>query len=110
MAAMDTAPAAAALGGSKETTMGVMGGGQLGRMFAHAAQQMGFFTAVLDPDTTSPAGRISHHGQVVQLPPSDLQACKYLCCKPRLRAVHSSSLEWLKPSITAETDDCFSTT
>ncbi|MDT7524162.1 5-(carboxyamino)imidazole ribonucleotide synthase [Rhodoferax sp. TBRC 17198] len=58
---MDTAPAAAALGGSKETTLGVMGGGQLGRMFAHAAQQMGFFTAVLDPDTTSPAGRISHH-------------------------------------------------
>jgi 5-(carboxyamino)imidazole ribonucleotide synthase len=49
------------LGGSKETTLGVMGGGQLGRMFAHAAQQMGFFTAVLDPDVTSPAGRISHH-------------------------------------------------
>ncbi|CAM8671512.1 PurK Phosphoribosylaminoimidazole carboxylase (NCAIR synthetase) [Comamonadaceae bacterium] len=49
------------LGGSKEITLGVMGGGQLGRMFAHAAQQMGFFTAVLDPDATSPAGRISHH-------------------------------------------------
>ena len=49
------------LGGSKEMTLGVMGGGQLGRMFAHAAQQMGFFTAVLDPDTNSPAGRISHH-------------------------------------------------
>ncbi len=49
------------LGGSKEMTLGVMGGGQLGRMFAHAAQQMGFFTAVLDPDATSPAGRISHH-------------------------------------------------
>ena len=42
-------------------TLGVMGGGQLGRMFAHAAQQMGFFTAVLDPDANSPAGRISHH-------------------------------------------------
>lgn len=49
------------LGGSQETTLGVMGGGQLGRMFAHAAQQMGFFTAVLDPDNNSPAGRISHH-------------------------------------------------
>ncbi len=49
------------LGGPKEMTLGVMGGGQLGRMFAHAAQQMGFFTAVLDPDATSPAGRISHH-------------------------------------------------
>ncbi len=29
-------------------------------MFAHAAQAMGYFTAVLDPDATSPAGRISH--------------------------------------------------
>jgi 5-(carboxyamino)imidazole ribonucleotide synthase len=49
------------LGGSKEITLGVMGGGQLGRMFAHAAQRMGFFTAVLDPDPHSPAGRVSHH-------------------------------------------------
>ena len=42
-------------------TLGVMGGGQLGRMFVHAAQQMGYFTAVLDPDPDSPAGRVSHH-------------------------------------------------
>ncbi|WP_341922528.1 5-(carboxyamino)imidazole ribonucleotide synthase [Polaromonas sp. YR568] len=42
-------------------TLGVMGGGQLGRMFVHAAQRLGYFTAVLDPDPTSPAGRVSHH-------------------------------------------------
>ena len=42
-------------------TLGVMGGGQLGRMFVHAAQRMGYFTAVLDPDPQSPAGRVSHH-------------------------------------------------
>ena len=42
-------------------TLGVMGGGQLGRMFVHAAQRMGYFTAVLDPDPESPAGRVSHH-------------------------------------------------
>ncbi|MDQ6880812.1 MAG: 5-(carboxyamino)imidazole ribonucleotide synthase [Pseudomonadota bacterium] len=42
-------------------TLGVMGGGQLGRMFVHAAQQMGYFTAVLDPGPDSPAGRVSHH-------------------------------------------------
>jgi 5-(carboxyamino)imidazole ribonucleotide synthase len=42
-------------------TLGVMGGGQLGRMFVHAAQRMGYFTAVLDPDHLSPAGRVSHH-------------------------------------------------
>jgi 5-(carboxyamino)imidazole ribonucleotide synthase len=44
-----------------EITLGVMGGGQLGRMFVHAAQRMGFFTAVLEPDVQSPAGRVSHH-------------------------------------------------
>jgi 5-(carboxyamino)imidazole ribonucleotide synthase len=43
------------------STLGVMGGGQLGRMFIHAAQRMGYFTAVLDPDADSPAGRVSHH-------------------------------------------------
>ena len=42
-------------------TLGVMGGGQLGRMFVHAAQQMGYFTAVLDADPVSPAGRVAHH-------------------------------------------------
>lgn len=43
------------------TTLGVLGGGQLARMFVHAAQRMGYFTAVLDPDGASPAARISHH-------------------------------------------------
>ena len=41
-------------------TLGVMGGGQLGRMFVHAAQQMGYATAVLDADPTSPAGLVAH--------------------------------------------------
>jgi 5-(carboxyamino)imidazole ribonucleotide synthase len=44
----------------QQTTLGVMGGGQLGRMFVHAAQRMGYFTAVLDPDPASPAGLVSH--------------------------------------------------
>ncbi|HRK37566.1 MAG TPA: 5-(carboxyamino)imidazole ribonucleotide synthase [Burkholderiaceae bacterium] len=45
----------------QQLTLGVMGGGQLGRMFVHAAQAMGYFTAVLDPDPASPAGRVSHY-------------------------------------------------
>ncbi|MDO9436070.1 5-(carboxyamino)imidazole ribonucleotide synthase [Hydrogenophaga sp.] len=45
----------------QQTTLGVMGGGQLGRMFVQAAQAMGYFTVVLDPDPSSPAGLISHH-------------------------------------------------
>jgi 5-(carboxyamino)imidazole ribonucleotide synthase len=46
--------------GGQQITLGVMGGGQLGRMFVQAAQAMGYFTAVLDPDPASPAGLISH--------------------------------------------------
>ena len=45
----------------QQITLGVMGGGQLGRMFVHAAQAMGYFTAVLDPDVASPAGLVSHY-------------------------------------------------
>ena len=55
-------------------TLGVMGGGQLGRMFVHAAQSMGYFTAVLDPDRNSPAGRVSHrHIQTDYTDPAGLQ-------------------------------------
>lgn len=43
------------------TTLGVMGGGQLGRMFVQAAQAMGYVTVVLDPDPASPAGLVAHH-------------------------------------------------
>ena len=41
-------------------TLGVVGGGQLGRMFVHAAQQHGYLTVVLDPDAASPAGAVAH--------------------------------------------------
>jgi len=56
-------------------TLGVMGGGQLARMFVHAAQRMGYFTAVLDPDAGSPAGRVSHtHVQADYLDEAGLAA------------------------------------
>jgi len=42
-------------------TLGVMGGGQLGRMFVHAAQQMGYFVVVLDADPASPAGLVAQY-------------------------------------------------
>jgi 5-(carboxyamino)imidazole ribonucleotide synthase len=40
-------------------TLGVLGGGQLGRMFVHAAQAMGYRCTVLDPDAISPAGVVA---------------------------------------------------
>ncbi len=57
-------------------TLGVMGGGQLGRMFVQAAQRLGYFTAVLDPDAQSPAGRVSHHH--IQAGYSDAQGLRQL--------------------------------
>ncbi len=42
--------------GERQRTLGVLGGGQLGRMFVHAAQVLGFRTVVLEPDVCSPAG------------------------------------------------------
>ena len=50
-----------ATNGAQQTTLGVMGGGQLGRMFVQAAQAMGYYTVVLDPDVISPAGLVSHY-------------------------------------------------
>lgn len=41
--------------------LGMIGGGQLGRMFCHAAQSMGYKVVVLDPDTQSPAGAVAEH-------------------------------------------------
>lgn len=40
-------------------TLGVMGGGQLGRMFVHAAQALGYHTVVLDPQPDGPAAQAS---------------------------------------------------
>ena len=39
--------------------LGILGGGQLGRMFTHAAQAMGYKVCVLDPDANSPAGIVA---------------------------------------------------
>ncbi len=40
-------------------TLGVLGGGQLGRMFTLAAKVMGYRVVVLDPDPASPAGPLA---------------------------------------------------
>ncbi len=44
---------------SPATWLGVMGGGQLGRMFAQAAQSMGYQVAVLEPADECPAGQVA---------------------------------------------------
>jgi 5-(carboxyamino)imidazole ribonucleotide synthase len=64
----------------QRATLGVLGGGQLGRMFVHAAQRLGYFTAVLEPDAQSPAGLVSHHHiQTDYDDPAGLAQLAYLC-------------------------------
>lgn len=46
------------------STIGILGGGQLGRMLSQAASRLGFNVVVLDPEENSPAGRVSQ-GQIV---------------------------------------------
>jgi len=41
------------------STVGVLGGGQLGRMMALAARRMGYRIAVLDPDPKCPTGQVA---------------------------------------------------
>ena len=40
-------------------TLGMLGGGQLGRFFVQAAHELGYRVIVLDPDAHSPAGKIA---------------------------------------------------
>ena len=42
-------------------TLGVLGGGQLGRMFSQSASKMGYKVCVLDPAEDSPAAEVSAH-------------------------------------------------
>ncbi|ADL00644.1 5-(carboxyamino)imidazole ribonucleotide synthase [Brevundimonas subvibrioides] len=46
------------------STIGILGGGQLGRMLSQAASRLGFDVVILDPEENSPAGRVSR-GQIV---------------------------------------------
>lgn len=39
--------------------LGMLGGGQLGRMFCHAAQALGYKVVVLEPQAASPAGSVA---------------------------------------------------
>jgi 5-(carboxyamino)imidazole ribonucleotide synthase len=43
------------------SVIGILGGGQLGRMLAMAAARLGFDAAVLDPEGDSPAQRVAAH-------------------------------------------------
>ena len=57
-------------------TLGMLGGGQLGRMFVTAARTMGYEVIVLDPDPASPAGSLAT--EHLQAKYDDSEALDYL--------------------------------
>lgn len=60
--------------------LGLLGGGQLGRMFTMAAQSMGYRVVVLDPGTDSPAGSVADaHIAADYLDPAGLEALAARC-------------------------------
>lgn len=56
--------------------IGIVGGGQLGRMMALAAKQMGYRIAVLDPTEDAPCAQVAD--VVITANYDDLEACKQL--------------------------------
>ena len=69
------------------STLGVLGGGQLGAMFAGTAHRMGYRVAVWDPDPDAPAHRIATHS--FTSPFSNLDTLDQF-----VRAADAVTLEW----------------
>ena len=68
-------------------TIGMMGGGQLGRMFALEARRMGYRLVVLDPGKDTPAAQFCDHH--IRAPFEDVDACLELA-----RRSDVVTLEW----------------
>lgn len=68
-------------------TIGMVGGGQLGRMFALEARRMGYRLIVLDPGLDTPAAQFCDHH--IRAPFEDLDACLELA-----RRSDVVTLEW----------------
>lgn len=60
-------------------TIGVIGGGQLGRMFVFEAKRMGYHVVVLDPKENSPAGQVADEQIVAGF--DEIWAYRELACK-----------------------------
>ena len=78
--------------------LGVIGGGQLGRMFLQAAQRMGYRTVVLSPTADAPAAQVAH--EVVVAPPGHLPALRTFAEKAEavtveFENVSAPALRWL---------------
>ena len=63
-------------------TIGILGGGQLGRMLALSAQQMGYRVIAYTPDQDSPVSQVCY--KTIVAPFEDLDAVKLFCQEARI--------------------------
>ena len=81
-----------------DAMLGMLGGGQLGRMFTLAAHSMGYRVAVLDPDPQSPAGAVADvHIKAAYQDREALQQLADICdaVTTEFENVPAESLRWL---------------
>ena len=84
-------------------TLGLLGGGQLGRMFTIRAREMGYRVTVLDPDPWSPAGQVSdRHLQAPYADPAALDELARTCAAvtTEFENVPAATLEALAARVT----------
>jgi 5-(carboxyamino)imidazole ribonucleotide synthase len=82
--------------------LGCLGGGQLGRMFVHAAQAMGYHVLVLDPDGDGPAAQAANDAIVAQyddMSAIDALAARVSAVTTEFENVPAASLERLAQKI-----------
>jgi 5-(carboxyamino)imidazole ribonucleotide synthase len=85
---------------SPPSTIGILGGGQLGRMIAVAGRHLGYRVVALDPDPDAPAAAIADRLEVA--PFDDVAAAKRLAAES---AVITYELEHVGPAVIAALDD-----
>ncbi|MBX9811628.1 MAG: 5-(carboxyamino)imidazole ribonucleotide synthase [Burkholderiales bacterium] len=81
-----------------DAMLGMLGGGQLGRMFTLAAHSMGYRVTVLDPDPLSPAGAVADvHLKAAYQDREALQQLADTCVAvtTEFENVPAASLRWL---------------
>ena len=84
-------------------TLGILGGGQLGRYFVMAARTMGYQTIVLEPDPNAPAGRVAdEHLEAAYDDEAALQHLASACAvvTTEFENPPSAAMDWLRSHTT----------
>ena len=85
---------------SPPATIGILGGGQLGRMLGLKARAMGYKVVALDPDPEAPAAAIADRLEVGAY--DDVEAAKRMAARC---SVITYELEHVAPAVVAAVDD-----